>query len=110
MEEVGEGLTGRFDEAERGPAEFDRSTPRLVEPDTEENLHRLFLERDWTDKLPIILPTQERVAAMLAATRRRPDEVVRHMRPTHFREAWEDTLQKVAVNALMAGAGPAYFP
>jgi hypothetical protein len=110
MQEVIEGLTRPFTEAERGPVEFDRSTPRLVEPDTEENLHRLFLERDWTDKLPIVLPTEARVAAMLAATRRRPDEVVGRMRPTHFREAWEYTVEKVAVNAVMAGARPEYFP
>ena len=47
---------------------------------------------------------------MLAATRRRPDEVVGRMRPTHFREAWEYTVEKVAVNAVMAGARPEYFP
>ncbi|HSB41987.1 MAG TPA: UGSC family (seleno)protein [Methylomirabilota bacterium] len=110
MQEVVEGLTRPFTDAERGTVEFDRSTPRLVEPDTEENLHRLFLERDWTDKLPIVLPTEARVAAMLAATRRRPDEVVGRMRPTHFREAWEYTVEKVAVNAVMAGARPEYFP
>jgi hypothetical protein len=110
MQEVIEGLTRPFTDAERGSLEFDRSTPRLVEPDTEANLHRLFLERDWTDKLPIVLPTEARVAAMLAATRRRPDEVVGRMRPTHFREAWEYTVEKVAVNAVMAGARPAYFP
>jgi hypothetical protein len=110
MQEVIEGLTRPFTDAERGALEFDRSTPRLVAPDTEDNLHRLFLERDWTDKLPIVLPTEARVAAMLAATRRRPDEVVGRMRPTHFREAWEYTVEKVAVNAVMAGARPAYFP
>jgi hypothetical protein len=110
MQEVIEGLTRPFTDAERGAIEFDRSTPRLVEPDTEDNLHRLFLERDWTDKLPIVLPTEARVAAMLAATRRRPDEVVGRMRPTHFREAWEYTVEKVAVNAVMAGARPEYFP
>ena len=32
------------------------------------------------------------------------------MRPTHFREAWEYTVEKVAVNAVMAGARPEYFP
>jgi hypothetical protein len=110
MQEVIEGLTRPPAEGDPAAVEFDRSTPRLVEPDTEENLHRLFLERDWTDKLPIILPTERRVAAMLAATRRRPHEVVGHMRPTHFREAWEYTVEKVAVNAVMAGASPAYFP
>src|ERR1041385_4428582 len=52
MQEVVEGLTRPFDAGELGFAEFDRSTPRLVEPDTEANLHQLFLERDWTDQLP----------------------------------------------------------
>src|SRR6266571_1664413 len=93
-----------------GTVEYDRSTPRLVEPDTEDNLHRLFMENRWTDYLPIVLPTEERVAAMLAATRRKPDEIVGRMRPTHFREAWEYTVEKVAVNAVMAGARPEYFP
>ncbi|HKW94398.1 MAG TPA: UGSC family (seleno)protein [Methylomirabilota bacterium] len=110
MQEVIEGLTRPFAADEEASVEYDRSTPRLVEPDTEENLHRLFLQNHWTDTLPIVLPTEERVAAMLAATHRRPDEVVGHMRPTHFREAWEYTVEKVAVNAVMAGASPRYFP
>jgi hypothetical protein len=110
MQEVVEGLTRPLDESERGPLEFDRSTPRLVEPDTEENLHRQFRENHWTDMLPIVLPTEERVAAMLAATRRKPDETVGRMRSTHFREYWGYTVEKVAVNAVMAGADPAYFP
>src|SRR5467141_1689241 len=109
MQEVIEGLTLPRDGA-RARVEYDRSTPRLVEADTEEHLHRLFLERNWTDHLPIVLPTEERVAAMLAGTRRKPDEVVGRMRSTHFREAWEYTVEKVAVNAVMAGARPAYFP
>src|SRR5205823_12489390 len=89
---------------------FERSTPRLVDCNTEENLNNLFLEHNWTDKLPIILPTEERVAAMLAHTSHPPDEVVGHMRPTLFREYWEYTVEKVAVNAVMAGARPEYFP
>ncbi len=48
-------------------AVFERTTPRLVEPDTEDNLQRLFLENNWTDGLPVVLPTEKRVAAMLAA-------------------------------------------
>src|SRR3990170_851751 len=110
MEEVIEGLTQPLDPKDSGPVEFDRSTPRLVEPATEEDLHRLFLDNNWTDKLPIVLPTEERVAAMLAATRRKPGEIVGRMRSTHFREYWEYTVEKVAVNAVMAGARPEYFP
>lgn len=110
MQEVIEGLTRPLDAEDLKDASFERSTPRLVEPDTEENLHNLFLEKNWTDKLPIILPTEERVAEMLAHTSHRPDEVVGHMRPTAFREYWEYTVEKVAVNAVMAGARPEYFP
>jgi hypothetical protein len=110
MQEIIEGLTKPLDDEDRKNASFERSTPRLVEPDTEENLNALFLENNWTDKLPIVLPTEERVAAMLAHTSHRPDEVVGHMRPTQFREYWEYTVEKVAVNAVMAGARPEYFP
>jgi hypothetical protein len=110
MQEVVEGLTRPFDAEDRRQDSYERSTPRLVDADTEENLHCLFLEQHWTDQLPIILPTEERVAAMLAHTRRSPDAVVGHMRPTGFREYWEYTVEKVAVNAVMAGARPAYFP
>ena len=86
------------------------STPRLVEPDTEENLQQLFLENNWTDMLPIVLPTQERVEAMLAGTSHKPDEIVGRMQPTANRGLWEYTVEKVAVNAVMAGARPEYFP
>jgi hypothetical protein len=110
MQEVIEGLTRPFDAAELRAVVFDRSTPRLCEPDTEENHHRLFLEKRWTDMLPIVLPTEERVEAMLAQTRRKPDEIVGHMRSTHFREHWQYTVEKVAVNAVMSGARPEYFP
>ncbi|MCC6947669.1 MAG: hypothetical protein IT539_07870 [Bradyrhizobiaceae bacterium] len=107
MQEVIEGLT-------RAPqplaVDSDRSTPRLVGPDTEENLHRLFLESHWTDTLPVVLPTEERVAEMLAHTRHAPDKVVGRMQATANRGEWELTVEKVAVNAVMAGARPEYFP
>lgn len=110
MTEVVEALTQPLSEAEQAAADFDRSTPRLVEPGAEEDLHRLFLENGWTDCLPIVLPTEARVEAMLAGTSRSPEEVVGRMRPTSTREAWEYTVEKVAVNAVMAGARPEYLP
>ena len=107
MQEVIEGLT-------RGLADVatvaDRSTPRLVDPDTEDNLHQLFLNNHWTDTLPIVLPTEERVAAMLAHTSHAPDEIVGRLQATANRGQWEYTVEKVAVNAVMAGARPEYFP
>src|SRR5919106_4171597 len=110
MQEVIEGLTRPFNGNRVQETQFARSTPRLVDSDTEDNLHQLFLENNWTDKLPIVLPTEKRVAEMLAHTRHKPDEVAGDMRSTHFREYWEYTVEKVAVNAVIAGARPAYFP
>ncbi len=110
MQEIIQGLTHPIDQNVLKTASFERTTPRLVEADTEENLHQLFLQNNWTDMLPIILPTEDRVAAMLKGTSRKPDEVVGHMRPTGFREYWEYTVEKVAVNAVMAGAKPEYLP
>src|SRR5437867_7025654 len=85
MQEVLEGLTRPA--AALAPDEFDRCTPRLVEADTAENLERLFLDNHWTDMLPIVLPTEERVAAMLAGTRRKPDEEVGRLGPNDLRES-----------------------
>ena len=84
------------------------SEPRLLAPDTEENLQEFFKARDWTDYLPVVLPTEERVAAMLKGTSHKPDEVVKTMNwPGGGRQL---TVEKVAVCAVMAGAKPQYLP
>ncbi|HXF67900.1 MAG TPA: hypothetical protein VNK67_14535 [Burkholderiales bacterium] len=63
-------------------------------------------ERGWTDGLPVTPPTDERVIAMLRGTRRRPDEVVGRIPPLLA----ECTVEKVAINAVMAGCRPQYMP
>jgi hypothetical protein len=110
MGEIVAMLTEPLREEESRPALFDRSTPRLLEPAGEAELQLLFREKGWTDMLPVVLPTEERVAAMLRGSSHHPDEVVGEMRPTVGREAWRYTVEKVAVNAVMAGAEPRYFP
>ena len=79
--------------------------PRLLEPDTEANLRRLFKDKEWTDFNPIILPTEEKVAAMLAGTSHKPDEMVSGREGSR-----QMTVEKAAVYAVMAGAKPEYFP
>src|SRR3954447_2501230 len=110
MQEVIEGLTRPLDTQDTRDSSFDRSTPRFLEVDSEENLQSMFEENNWTDFLPIVLPTEERVEAMLKNTSRARDEIIGRMRPTHFREYWAYDVEKVAVNAVMAGARPEYFP
>lgn len=104
------GLTRPLDGQDLTGLSYSRSTPRLLDADTEDNLRRQFDENRWTDFAPIVLPTEERVAAMLAGTSRAPDEVVGRLRPTFYREFWEFTVEKVAINAVMAGCKPEYMP
>lgn len=85
--------------------------PDRFGPDHAEDFERMFMEKRMTDYLPIVLPTEERVNAMLKGTSRKPDEVVGHMSPTPgVYENWSYTVKQVAVNAVMAGADPKYFP
>jgi hypothetical protein len=93
----------------RGPApEPPPEESRFLGPDTEENLQRLFKEQDWTDYLPIILPTEERVAEMLKGTSHERDEVIKTLDwPGGKREV---TVERVATCAVMAGAKPEYLP
>jgi hypothetical protein len=84
--------------------------PRLLPPDTPDNLMKYFHENGFTDGNPVILPTEEKVREMLTATSHAPDEWVGQMRPSPPHEAWYYTVEMVAVNAVMAGAKPEYFP
>jgi hypothetical protein len=111
MDEVFFALTQPLTDAELHPTILKRPVwPRLLEPDTEENLHRLFLESGWTDGLPIILPTEERVAEMLTGTDHKPDEWVGMMSVTTHEERLRYTVERLAVIAVMAGARPEHFP
>ena len=63
-------------------------------------------ELGWTDGLPVVPPTVERVQAFLAYARRAPDEVLGTL-PERRREI---TVAKVVANAVMAGCKPEYVP
>ena len=111
MEEVLFALTQPLTDAEKHPKMVKRpERPRLLAPDTEENLQRRFLENGWTDGLPIVLPTEERVAEMLNGTDRDPQETVGMMSVTTHEERLQYSVEKVAVVAVMAGARPEHFP
>jgi hypothetical protein len=110
IQEIIGALTNPLSEEDKKGGFIERPTPRLVPPDTAENLTRLFLENGWTDGLPIVLPTQARVDEMLKGTSHKPDELVGRMQPSSPHDPWSYTVEKVAVNAVMAGARPEHFP
>jgi hypothetical protein len=63
-------------------------------------------DRGWSDGLPVVPPTPLRVARMLSGTRRAASEVVGLIPPNLV----ECTVEKIAINAVMAGCRPEYMP
>jgi hypothetical protein len=79
---------------------------RIEVADDLEAIQRLYLERGWGDGLPVIPPTPERVEAMMAGTNLPPDHIVAEVPPNYGAA----TIEKLAVNAVMAGCLPEYLP
>jgi hypothetical protein len=79
---------------------------RRVELAALEDEFEALFDRGWTDGLPVVPPTEARVLGMLEGTTRVPDEVVAVVPP----DLVECTVEKVAVNAVMAGCRPEYLP
>ena len=73
--------------------------------DLEDEAEALYA-RGWTDGLPVVAPTEARVLRMLQGTSRAPDEVVAVVPP----DLVEATVEKVAINAVMAGCRPEHLP
>jgi hypothetical protein len=82
------------------------SAPLHAAPDDLEAAFAYAYERGWTDGLPIIPPTPERVQRMLAAVDRDPSEVVAELPPRNG----VATVERIAINAVMAGCLPEYLP
>jgi len=63
-------------------------------------------ERGWSDGMPVVPPTRARVLRMLQGTTRKPDEVIGMVPP----DLVPCTVEKVAINAVLAGCKPEYMP
>ncbi len=73
--------------------------------DVLETWYAYAMEHRWSDGFPVVPPTPDRVKAMLKGTRRNPDEIVAYV-PPFFTKG---TVEKIAINAVMAGAKPEYL-
>jgi hypothetical protein len=109
MKEVVDALTVPLsdDEKKTGMVSVSIGPPTFT--DTTDNLQEYYLNNGYTDFLPIILPTQEKVDAMLKGTSHHPDEVVGKMAAGAY-PPWTYTVRQVAASAVMSGARPEYFP
>jgi hypothetical protein len=79
---------------------------RKIEFGEDEDEIEAIYERGWTDGLPVVPPTQRRVLRMLGGTTRNPKEVIGLCPPNLV----PLTVEKVAINAVMAGCKPEYLP
>ena len=94
-----------MEHAGAGPVPVARAA--LVEaPESLDEFNRLYMERRWGDGLTLVPPTQERVERMQAHTHRAPDEIVATIAPRYG----VATVERIAINAVMAGCHPEYLP
>ena len=87
---------------------FDQTglSARTLEFGQDEDEIEAIFERGWTDGLPVVPPTQKRVLRMLAGTSRDPQAVIGLCPPNLV----PLTVEKIAINAVMAGCKPEYLP
>ncbi|MBI2830951.1 MAG: hypothetical protein HYX79_01680 [Chloroflexi bacterium] len=71
-----------------------------------DGINEHFYRHGKTDGLPIVPPTGERVDAMLGGTTRKPQDIIAEIAP----QLGEATVEKIAINAVMAGCLPEYMP
>ncbi|MBG9386410.1 hypothetical protein I5803_00100 [Caenimonas sp. DR4.4] len=99
-----ENLTGCI---ARGDAAADEPRPReIVFRGGWSALNQHFIDKEWSDGLPIVPPTHDRIAAFLAHTVHHADEVIGVLLP----DSRAATVWNVAVNGVMAGCRPEYMP
>jgi hypothetical protein len=111
MKEIVEKFTKPLTAKEKNPGKLKHDPPPATYTGTPAELQKLFLEKRFTDFMPVILPTQELVDEMLQGTSHDPDEVLGRMNPgSEAGETWTYTVKTAAINAVMAGAKPEYLP
>jgi hypothetical protein len=93
-------------EEEKSPARKETEAPRIVSRGNLEEVNRFFYQRGWAFGMPIIPPTEEAVREMLAGTDLPADHVVARIPPM----LGKATVEKIAINAVMAGCLPIYMP
>ena len=84
----------------------DRLRSRRIEVSALEDEQEAMIARGWSDGYPVVAPTEERVLAMLEGTERPADEIVAVVPP----DLVPCSVEKVAVNAVLAGCKPEYLP
>lgn len=111
MKEVIGALTNPLTEDEKKTGTVTPSVGPPTFSDTSENLQQYYHDNGMTDFMQIVLPTEDRVDAMLKGTSHSPDEIIGKMSPARGSYPdWTFNVRQVAINAVMAGCKPEYLP
>jgi len=106
MQSIVENLTRPLTADEKSPKPSAEKPPRFVFKGTYETVNQYFYKNGWTDGLPIMPPTEAAVKEMMTGTDLPPDRVVAKVIPRQGKA----TVEKIAINAVMAGALPTHMP
>ncbi len=107
MDEIVAGLTRPLTAEEAAPkAREGGSSSRIIFKGSLEEVNRFFYRRGWSDGLPVMPPTEEAVTEMLTGTDLPPDHLVAKLIP----RLGKATVERIAINAVMAGGLPTYMP
>jgi hypothetical protein len=101
-----ESLTRPLTAEEKSPKPKAGKLPRVAFKGSFEEVNRFFYGKGWTDGLPIVPPTEKAVAEMMTGTDLPPSQVVAKVIP----RLGKATVEKIAINAVMAGALPTHMP
>jgi hypothetical protein len=106
MEDIIGGLTRPLSAAEKSPKQQYQKPPRIAFTGSYEEVNRFFYRSGWTDGMAIAPPTEKAVAEMMTGTDLPSDHVVAKLIP----RLGKATVEKIATNAVMAGALPTHMP
>jgi hypothetical protein len=106
INDIIDGLTRPLTTEERFPQPKKVDNARIVFTGTMKEVNHFFYKRGWTDGLPIVPPTEEELEEMLTGTDLPRDHVLGKLIPRKGKM----TVEKIAINAVMAGALPTHMP
>ena len=106
LDDIVAALTSPLTSEEKSPKKAVEDLPRIVYRGRIEDINDHFYQKGWTYGMPVIPPTEEAVREMFKGTDLQPDHVVARIPPLMGKA----TVEKIAVNAVMAGCLPIYMP
>jgi hypothetical protein len=106
LDKIIDAMTRPLTEEEKSPKAKEETPRRIIFKGNLDEINSFFYRRGWSGGLPVVPPTEEKVREMLQGTYLAPDHLVARVPIKHG----SATVEKIAINAVMAGALPIHLP